>query len=641
LLGSEKPLLVFQYSPYFKASAPCLYFVTFVIHIGVWSSWPMFRLLLSFFTSLLAFILFFSNPQALAQQVVVQVMSVSNPDSAANEVSRLLNQGVPSFQRAEDVPGSGLRYRVYLGPFDSKDEAVGAAEALKSAGLVGDYLIRADSEVPPAAAAPAIAAAAAPQPAGGDYWPPPSNNAAPAAPQPANGDYWPPPPNNAAPAAPQPNNGDYWPPPPNNAAPAAPQSSSGEYWPPLPQQPQGGAPVQPTVDPAAAGVPSSTPVLAPQGPAAVPANNVPPAAAAAPAAVIPAKPSGAMKVQGFEILADLSSSMRRLSPCVGGLVKQEAVNTLLRKMNHRIPSQPYVAVLRVFGYKQAWSRKDYTTLYFGPATYDREQLESGIGRLFAADSISPFGWALAESENELQAMNNPRAILMFADFEETTDSGAPVEKAKNIVRKYGNDTRIYTYYVTRQTTARELARNIAKAGNGKAYNVCDLLGDEAAFEAMMEEIFGPRDIPPCSDKDSDGVCDDKDLCPSTPIGAPVDERGCWIAAYSQFFDFDKSDVKAAFHPRIKYAAELMVKNPQMGVVTIAGHTDAKGTDAYNMELGRKRAEAVKELLVKFGAPADKLVVESFGKTRPIADNDTEEGRAKNRRVEFHVGDVPK
>ena len=121
----------------------------------------------------------------------------------------------------------------------------------------------------------------------------------------------------------------------------------------------------------------------------------------------------------------------------------------------------------------------------------------------------------------------------------------------------------------------------------------------------------------------------------------MDERGYWIAAYSQFFDFDKSEVKSAFHPRIKYAAEIIAQNPQIGVVTIAGHTDGKGTDAYNMELGRKRAEAVKELLIKFGAPAARLTVVSYGKREPIDTHDTEEGRAKNRRVYFHVGQGPR
>jgi OOP family OmpA-OmpF porin len=348
-----------------------------------------------------------------------------------------------------------------------------------------------------------------------------------------------------------------------------------------------------------------------------------------------------MANQGFVILADLSSSMRRLSPCLGSLVKQEAVNTLLRKINRRIPNQPYQAALRVFGYKQAWTRKDYTALYYGPGLYDRGALETAIGRLFAADSISPFGWALADSENELSVMNGSKAVLMFADFEVTADAGAPADKAKNIRRKFGDSTKVYTFYVTRQSEAPRLAKSIAAAGGGNAYDVCNMLGNEVAFEAMMTEIFGPADVPKCQDSDNDDVCDDRDVCPSTPLGAPVDERGCWIAAYSQFFDFDKSDVKSAFHPRIKYAAELITKNPGIGVITIAGHTDSKGTDAYNFDLGKRRAEAVKELLVKYGAPADRLIVESFGKSNPIAENDTEEGRAKNRRVEFHVGDVPK
>ncbi|MDR0356688.1 MAG: OmpA family protein [Deltaproteobacteria bacterium] len=612
---------------------------------------------LSFLTSFAALAIF--SGQALAQPFVVQVLSVNNQPSASAEVDRLMSQGVPSFYRAEDVPGAGLRHRVYLGPFDSEQEAGGAAQALKDSGLISEFIIRRDGGAPAPETAPVIAASggavvaaqsvntgeaegwpALPgqgqtYPQAQETWPMPEQTVSQPVSTSQPGDYWPPPPSNApVSSAPQPGEGDYWPPPPGQGA----------------VQTTAGSPTNEAGAAAAAGVPASTPVLGQTG-APVAAPGEPPLAPSAmgaltpppseqPTGVIPARASAAMKIQGFEILSDLSSSMRRLSPCVGALVKQEAVNTLLRKMNHRIPSHPYVAALRVFGYKQAWSRKDYSTLYFGPTTYDRPALETAIGRLFAADSISPFGYALTSSEAELAVMQSPRAVLMFADFEETADPGAPADKAKNLVRRYG-DTKVYTFYVTRQASGHRLARDIAQAGNGQSWNICDLLGSEASFESMMNEIFGPADIPPCQDSDNDGVCDDRDVCPSTPAGAAVDERGCWIAAYSQFFDFDKAEVKSAFLPRIQYAAEILVKNPQLGVVTIAGHTDAKGTDAYNMELGRKRAQAVKDLLVKYGAPADKLVVESFGKTKPIAENDTEEGRAKNRRVEFHVGDVPK
>jgi OOP family OmpA-OmpF porin len=348
-----------------------------------------------------------------------------------------------------------------------------------------------------------------------------------------------------------------------------------------------------------------------------------------------------MKIQGFVILSDLSSSMRDLSPCSGRLVKEEAATTLLRKMNQRIPSHPYMAALRVFGYKRAWTRKDYTTLYFGPQTYDRGGLETAIERLYAADSISPFGSALNATEAELAAMTNPRAIFMVSDFEETADPGDPVGKARSIRQKYGQDTRVYAFYVSHAKGAAKLAEDVAKAGGGEAWDICTILDSETEFERMMSLIFGPRDLPPCRDSDADGVCDERDQCPNTPRGAPVDGRGCWIAAFSQFFDFDKAEVKYSFQPRLKAAAEILIKNPQLSEVVIAGHTDDKGTDTYNMELGRRRAEAVRDLLVKFGAPAEKLKVVSFGKTRPIAPNDTEENRAKNRRVEFHVGDIPK
>ncbi|MDR1545618.1 MAG: OmpA family protein [Deltaproteobacteria bacterium] len=582
-----------------------------------------------------------------AAQVVVQVMSVNNPASAQAEAERLLSFGVPSFQRTENVPDAGLRHRVYLGPFDTRQEAAAAAEALKANGQVTDYIIREDagnfSAPPPPEALPpqtgwsnqAPAQAAAPvqaqPPAQGDWpaqapgeWPAyPAQPPAQAGAQAQGG--WPPPAQAGAPAQ-----GD-WPPPATAQAPA--QSE----WPAYPAQPAAQPPAQPSAQAGGQPLPAAIPVVTaePAASAAAPSAWPAPVAAAAPATL-----TGDMKLQGFTILVDLSSSMRRLSPCLGGLVKQEAVNSLLRKINQRIPNRPYTAALRVFGYKQAWSRRDYTTLYFGPATYDRQGLETAVGRLYAADSISPFGWALADSEKELASMKPPMAALMFADFEETTDSGAPADKAKNLRRRHGGDLKVYAYYVTRQGDAKTLARDIAKAGGGQAWDVCDLLGSEAAFEGMMNEVFGPAEEPRCADGDSDGVCDDRDVCPRTPTGAPVDERGCWIAAYSQFFDFDKAEVKSAFHPRLKYAAEIMIKNPQIGVVTVAGHTDAKGTDAYNLELGRKRAEAVKELLVKFGAPADKLKVESFGKTKPVAPNDTAENRAKNRRVEFHVGDVP-
>ena len=127
--------------------------------------------------------------------------------------------------------------------------------------------------------------------------------------------------------------------------------------------------------------------------------------------------------------------------------------------------------------------------------------------------------------------------------------------------------------------------------------------------------------------------DDLDRCPDTPLGARVDERGCWVAAFSAYFDFDRSVVKKKYLPNVRQAADVLKANPQKAV-TVAGHTDSIGSPAYNMELGRRRADAVAQLLLKYGVPLKRMAIKSYGETQPIASNETAAGRAKNRRVEF-------
>ncbi|MDR2197920.1 MAG: OmpA family protein [Deltaproteobacteria bacterium] len=138
-----------------------------------------------------------------------------------------------------------------------------------------------------------------------------------------------------------------------------------------------------------------------------------------------------------------------------------------------------------------------------------------------------------------------------------------------------------------------------------------------------------------ADSDGDGVPDSRDECPGTPLGAPVDERGCWIVAYAAFFDFDRDKIKREFLPYIEQAAKILNENPDIKVYLI-GHTDYKGTDEYNMDLGYRRALAVRTALGQYGVDVSRLEVSSRGESQPIADNSTARGRARNRRVELHV-----
>ncbi|SDT43883.1 OmpA family protein [Pseudomonas fuscovaginae UPB0736] len=101
------------------------------------------------------------------------------------------------------------------------------------------------------------------------------------------------------------------------------------------------------------------------------------------------------------------------------------------------------------------------------------------------------------------------------------------------------------------------------------------------------------------------------------------------------FDFNKAVVKPNSYGDVKNLADFMKQYPQTTTV-VSGHTDSVGTDAYNQKLSQRRADAVKQVLVKDGIAPNRIQSVGYGKTRPVADNATEAGRAINRRVEASV-----
>jgi len=101
------------------------------------------------------------------------------------------------------------------------------------------------------------------------------------------------------------------------------------------------------------------------------------------------------------------------------------------------------------------------------------------------------------------------------------------------------------------------------------------------------------------------------------------------------FEFDRDAITPESDPTLILVAELLMKNPRLKVICLA-HTDSVGTAEYNLDLSERRARSVKSFLVKQGVPPPSIRFHGMGYTRPLADNATDEGRAKNRRVEFRV-----
>ena len=122
--------------------------------------------------------------------------------------------------------------------------------------------------------------------------------------------------------------------------------------------------------------------------------------------------------------------------------------------------------------------------------------------------------------------------------------------------------------------------------------------------------------------------------PAAPAPMPVAAAKVTYAS-DAFFDFDKSVLKPEGKAKLDDLVGK-VKGINLEVIIAVGHTDATGSDAYNQKLSVRRSEAVKAYLVSKGIEKNRVYTEGKGESQPVADNKTNEGRSKNRRVEIEV-----
>jgi len=172
----------------------------------------------------------------------------------------------------------------------------------------------------------------------------------------------------------------------------------------------------------------------------------------------------------------------------------------------------------------------------------------------------------------------------------------------------------------------------------------DVDGDSCDDCSIGRDGFGPlRDGDPANDgpdRDSDGFCDVGDRCPDEPaalrLGCPEDippADSTPLVLKGIFFEFDKTRLLPESMTVLDRVARSLVSHPGVRV-EIGGHTDSVGTTFYNLDLSRRRAEAVRGYLVDRGVDHYRLEVRGYGEHYPRATNDTDEGRSLNRRVEM-------
>ncbi|MDF1691544.1 MAG: OmpA family protein [Zhongshania sp.] len=156
----------------------------------------------------------------------------------------------------------------------------------------------------------------------------------------------------------------------------------------------------------------------------------------------------------------------------------------------------------------------------------------------------------------------------------------------------------------------------------------------------------------CEDLDADGVCDDQDECLDTPAGAPVFLTGCHLTDDAPLvlrgvnFEFDRADLTPESLPILEHAVKVLEAQPE-ALVAVDGHTDAKGSDEYNIRLSYARAATVYNYLIAAGIDEKRLAYRGYGESVPVASNENDDGsdnpvgRAENRRVELNILDGEK
>ena len=381
----------------------------------------------------------------------------------------------------------------------------------------------------------------------------------------------------------------------------------------------------------------------------------------------------AAKVDNFQIILDASLSMDE-----GGRLFVTARN-IASRINQGIPTDlNYNAGLRTFGHNSHQSPNP-TDLIYGMVRHDRQAFHDSLSQIKYIGGPSPLAAAITASARDLTATGGTSALIIISDGLDMDTAPAAARQAKE---QFGDRLCIYTIAVgnERNNMGHDLLQKVAEAGQCGFAATAAELADAGAMSQFITAVFltdpppAPRPAPAPApapvmidsdgdgvpdhldkcpdtprgvvvdahgcplDSDGDGVPDYLDRCPGTPLGVRVDEHGCpTVLALHINFGHDSTRIDAAFDDELRKAAECIINYPGHEVV-ITGHTDSVGAAAYNQTLSERRALAVKNALAeRFDVPQGKMVTRGLGETSPVADNNTLEGRAMNRRVEVACG----
>jgi outer membrane protein OmpA-like peptidoglycan-associated protein len=177
-------------------------------------------------------------------------------------------------------------------------------------------------------------------------------------------------------------------------------------------------------------------------------------------------------------------------------------------------------------------------------------------------------------------------------------------------------------------TARTAIVGLCAIGLGVAFGGCSFSASASA--GSRASLVGKEKIVVSADQPAPRPKRPKSLRKAKVVGKKIE------ITEKVMFDTAKATIKPESHELLSDVADVMKEHANIKRVRIEGHTDADGTDEYNKTLSDDRAAAVMAFLVDAGVEEDRMEAVGYGEEKPIADNETDEGKYKNRRVEFNI-----
>lgn len=311
-------------------------------------------------------------------------------------------------------------------------------------------------------------------------------------------------------------------------------------------------------------------------------------------------------VDNFIILFDSSSSMNEPVKKGATTTQYDVAKQILKAKHMRLPDLGFNSGLYLFTpYQEVYPMGPYDAGRFGQAI-------DGLPAVAKGPTFLTNG--LIEVEKVLAGLSGKTAVFIFSDGSYTEGAGLAPPALTERIAKNNN---VCFYIISDAQTSREekVVSDMAKA------NSCSRVIPFDTFVNNPEYMTGALYLVKSTEK----------------IETITDSKIVGLEVGQVLYDFNQAEIRPEFLNEVDALGSFLQKNPD-AYVLLEGYTDSVGSQEYNLALSQRRAAGVGQYLMdKYGVARDRVVINYYGKENPVASNDTDEGRALNRRVEIAVG----